>query len=57
VRPVAGWPAGPAIASDVGDTQVGTIGLAIPTVRDDSYFPSLLEPWRWAERAVLSLFQ
>ena len=28
------------------DTRVGTIGLAIPKVRDGSYFPSLLEPRR-----------
>ena len=32
------------------DTRVGTIGLAIPKVRDGSYFPSLLEPRRRAER-------
>src|SRR5215210_2782919 len=31
------------------DTRVGTIGLAIPKVRDGSYFPSLLEPRRRAE--------
>src|ERR1019366_6802946 len=33
------------------DTRVGTIGLSIPKVRDGSYFPSLLEPRRRAERA------
>ena len=33
------------------DTRVGTIGLAVPRVRDGSYFPSLLEPRRRAERA------
>ena len=34
------------------DTRVGTIELAIPKVRTGSYFPSLLEPRRRAERAV-----
>src|ERR671928_1404799 len=33
------------------DTRVGTIGLRVPRVRDGSYFPSLLEPRRRAERA------
>ena len=39
------------------DTRVGTIGRAIPKVRDGSYFPSLLEPRRRAERALLSVVQ
>ena len=39
------------------DTRVGTIGLAIPRVRDGSYFPSLLEPRRRAERALLAVVQ
>jgi transposase-like protein len=39
------------------DTRVGTIGLSIPKVRDGSYFPSLLEPRRRAERALLSVVQ
>ena len=34
------------------DTRVGTVPLSIPRVRDGSYFPSLLEPRRRAERAV-----
>src|SRR5450759_1589806 len=34
------------------DTRVGTIGLSIPKVRDGTYFPSLLEPRRRAERAL-----
>jgi putative transposase len=37
------------------DTRVGTIDLAIPKVRDGSYFPSLLEPRRRAERALLAV--
>jgi transposase-like protein len=37
------------------DTRVGTIDLSIPRVRDGSYFPSLLEPRRRAERALLSV--
>lgn len=39
------------------DTRVGSIGLAIPKVRDGSYFPSLLEPRRRAERALLAVVQ
>jgi putative transposase len=39
------------------DTRVGTIPLSIPRVRDGSYFPSLLEPRRRAERALLSVVQ
>jgi putative transposase len=39
------------------DTRVGTIDLAIPKVRDGSYFPSLLEPRRRAERALLAVVQ
>jgi transposase-like protein len=39
------------------DTRVGTIGLSIPRVRDGSYFPSLLEPRRRAERALLAVVQ
>ena len=39
------------------DTRVGTIDLAIPRVRDGSYFPSLLEPRRRAERALLAVVQ
>jgi putative transposase len=39
------------------DTRVGSIGLAIPRVRDGSYYPSLLEPRRRAERALLSVVQ
>jgi putative transposase len=36
---------------------VGTIELAIPRVRDGGYFPSLLEPRRRAEKALLSVVQ
>jgi putative transposase len=39
------------------DTRVGTIDLPIPKVRDGSYFPSLLEPRRRAERALLAVIQ
>src|SRR4249919_3532628 len=39
------------------DTRVGSIDLAIPRVRDGSYFPSLLEPRRRAERALLAVVQ
>ena len=39
------------------DTRVGTMSLSIPRVRDGSYFPSLLEPRRRAERALLAVVQ
>jgi putative transposase len=39
------------------DTRVGTIELAVPRVRDGSFFPSLLEPRRRAERALLAVVQ
>ena len=39
------------------DTRVGTVPLSIPRVRDGSYFPSLLEPRRRAERALLAVVQ
>lgn len=39
------------------DTRAGTISLAIPKVRDGSYFPSLLEPRRRTERALLAVVQ
>ncbi len=39
------------------DTRVGTMNLSIPKVRDGSYFPSLLEPRRRAERALLAVVQ
>jgi putative transposase len=39
------------------DTRAGTIDLAIPRVRDGNYFPSLLEPRRRAERALLAVVQ
>ncbi len=39
------------------DTRVGTIDLDIPRVRDGSYFPSLLEARRRAERALLAVVQ
>jgi putative transposase len=39
------------------DTRVGSVDLSIPRVRDGSYFPSLLEPRRRAERALLAVIQ
>ena len=35
------------------DTRVGSLDLSIPSLREGSYFPSLLEPRRRAERALL----
>ena len=39
------------------DTRVGTVQLKIPKLRKGSYFPSLLEPRRRAERALFSVIQ
>ena len=39
------------------DTRVGTLDLRIPRVRQGSYYPSLLEPRRRSERALLSVVQ
>src|SRR4029453_10407146 len=39
------------------DTRVGTIELQVPRVRDGSFFPSLLEPRRRAERALVTVVQ
>jgi putative transposase len=38
-------------------TRVGEIDLAIPKLRKGSYFPSLLEPRRPAEKALLAVVQ
>ena len=40
-----------------GDTRVGTIELRVPRVRDGGYFPSLLDPRRRAERALVAVVQ
>jgi len=37
------------------DTRVGTVELEIPRLRRGSYFPSLLEPRRRAERALAAV--
>ena len=39
------------------DTRVGTVELQVPRVRDGSFFPSLLEPRRRAERALAAVVQ
>ncbi len=39
------------------DTRVGTIPLRIPRLRTGTYFPSLIEPRRRVERAVVSVIQ
>lgn len=39
------------------DTRVGTLELQIPKLRQSTYFPSLLEPRRRHERALLSVVQ
>jgi putative transposase len=39
------------------DTRVGTVGLRVPKIVPGSYFPSLLEPRRRAERALAAVIQ
>ena len=39
------------------DTRVGTVDSAIPKVRPGTYFPSLLQPRRRAEQALLTVVQ
>ena len=39
------------------DARVGTMELRIPKLRDGSYFPSLLEPQRRSEKALLAVIQ
>jgi transposase-like protein len=39
------------------DTRVGTLDLRVPRVRDGSYYPSLLEPRKRAERALVAVVQ
>ena len=39
------------------DARVGTMELRIPKIREGSYFPSLLEPRRRSEKALLSVVQ
>jgi len=39
------------------DTRVGTIDLEVPRVRDGGYLPSLLEPRRRSEKAMLTVIQ
>lgn len=39
------------------DTRVGTIDLQIPRLRQGSYLPSLLEPRRRAEKALVAVIQ
>ncbi len=39
------------------DTRVGSIDLKVPRVRDGSFFPSILEPRKRAERALAAVIQ
>jgi len=39
------------------ETRVGKLDLRIPKLRNGSFFPSLLEPRRMAEKALLSVIQ
>ncbi len=39
------------------DTRVGTMDLKVPRVRDGRYYPSLLDPRKRAERALVAVVQ
>jgi len=39
------------------DTRVGSIELSVPRVRDNSYFPSLLQPRKRTEQALVAVVQ
>lgn len=39
------------------ETRVGELSLAVPKLREGSYFPSFLEPRRMAEKALLAVVQ
>src|SRR5437660_2734643 len=39
------------------DTRVGSLALKVPRVRDGSFFPSLLEPRKRAEHALVAVVQ
>src|SRR5579884_3647016 len=39
------------------DTRVGTLELKVPRVREGSFFPSLLEPRKRAEQALVAVVQ
>ena len=41
----------------IWDARVKALELSVPRVRDSSYFPSLLEPRRKAERALAAVVQ
>src|SRR4051794_39859658 len=41
----------------VWDTRAGEVELAIPRLRQGSYFPSFLEPRRRAEQALVAVVQ
>ena len=43
--------------SHAWDTRVGTMELRIPKLREGCYFPSLLEPRRRSEKALLAVIQ
>ncbi len=39
------------------DTRVGSLALRVPRVRDGSFYPSLLEPRKRAERSLVAMVQ
>ncbi len=39
------------------DTRVGTVDLKVPRVRDGSFFPTILDPRKRAERALAAVIQ
>ena len=54
---LSGWTQRNGYRSRAWDTRVGTMDLRIPKLREGSYFPSLLEPRRRSERALLAVIQ
>jgi putative transposase len=43
--------------SRLWETQVGEVPLRIPKLREGTYFPSLLEPRKRSEKALLAVIQ
>src|SRR5512142_1594307 len=39
------------------DTRLGSLQLRVPKLRQGSYFPPFLEPWKTSERALVTVIQ
>ena len=53
--PIA-WPGVTAIGTAIG-RRAGTVDLRIPKLRNGSYFPAFLEPWRTVQKAFTAVIQ